>query len=298
MVAKARISASMILVKPRPDGSYSVLLMKRKKGMSFAQAHVFPGGALDPSDSLHTWGPLLGVSPEVVPAMHNVDTVEVNSLKIAAIRETFEESGIFLGSGPLGPPVTTDFFRLCQDRSVLPDLSRVHLFTRNITPLVSKRRFDTTFFIAFVPPDTTFVVTEESESALWASPLEALNLAEAGEMLLEPPQAYIIVHLAHHPFVTELQAVLPLQCLAYPLPTYGVLPDNSEGVLVLVYGDEDFQVPPGFPEIKGKRHRIRIALPGVDVEISPGLMPFHDASHWVVRKTTPHRYTQQPKPRL
>lgn len=80
--AVPRPSASVLLVSPQNQ----VLLLQRvKQSSSFASAHVFPGGNVS---EFHD-----GRAPEPDSAQRHVDS-EV--YRKAAIRETFEESGILL----------------------------------------------------------------------------------------------------------------------------------------------------------------------------------------------------------
>ena len=94
-MAAPRPSASLIIAVPEPhvgpaaaEVAYSVLMMKRhQSSTSFASAHVFPGGVMDPVDvelagrcGLPPGGPLVGAL----------------ALKLCAVRETFEETGLLL----------------------------------------------------------------------------------------------------------------------------------------------------------------------------------------------------------
>ena len=107
--AEPRDAATVILMRPS-DGSYegpSVYLLRRQTSMAFAGGMcVFPGGGVDRRDfdsavawsgpSAEEWGEQLLTSPEMARA-----------LVCAAVRETFEESGVLL-AGPSGGDVVAD----------------------------------------------------------------------------------------------------------------------------------------------------------------------------------------------
>ena len=78
---------------------------------------------------------------------------KAQALALAAIRETFEETGLFLGvkrdqapkeriKAPPGP------WRAFAEANIHPDLSTVHFIARAITPPRRARRYDTRFFTA------------------------------------------------------------------------------------------------------------------------------------------------------
>ena len=294
---QARLSASLILLRPRACGSYEVLLMQRKQGMVFSEAHVFPGGKWETSDSLEVWEPLLGLTrPETLSSTPLTAEIELNSLKITAIRETFEESGIYIGSGALGPPVSGDFYQLCREKRALPDLGRLRYFVRMITPQNTLRRFDTVFFIAAVPQGTEFTLTEESQSAQWLSPAELLD--RAAELQLLPPQCLATLLLAHYPLFSDLMQANPLPTTVFPLMSAIIHPENPKWVVIVAYGDEEYPVSAFLPEIKGKRLRIWMEPNGIHFEISPGLVPYMDRAQYRLVRDFNKRLQIVPKTRL
>ena len=111
--AVPRDAATVMLVRPAggagqpAGGGFEVYMLKRQSSMKFAPgAYVFPGGSVDPRDAeadlawtgpdAAEWGRLLGVPPG--PA---------RALVCAAVRETFEESGVLL-AGPSPDEVVAD----------------------------------------------------------------------------------------------------------------------------------------------------------------------------------------------
>ncbi len=108
--APPRDAATIMVLRAPADGSgVEILMLRRTAAMKFAPgAYVFPGGSVDPADygadigwqgpSAGEFGARLGASAEVARA-----------LVCAAVRETFEESGVLLagapGEGQLAAPV-------------------------------------------------------------------------------------------------------------------------------------------------------------------------------------------------
>src|SRR4029079_12293207 len=76
---------------------------------------------------------------------------KAQALALAAIRETFEETGLLLGTRrgqPSGAPEGA--WSAFTAANILPDLSSMHFIARAVTPPRRKRRFDTRFFTADV----------------------------------------------------------------------------------------------------------------------------------------------------
>jgi hypothetical protein len=143
------------------------------------------------------------------------------ALVCAAVRETFEESGVLL-AGASYDDLISDSAVLAADRHALLAGSaslaevlgrrglvlRTDLLTpwaRWITPEASPRRFDTWFFAAALPPGQEATAAPEghadpgeSESGAWLRPASALEAARAGQMTLLPPTAVTLGELAGH----------------------------------------------------------------------------------------------------
>jgi 8-oxo-dGTP pyrophosphatase MutT (NUDIX family) len=143
--------AGTLILVDRTGRKPMVLLGKRHAGHAFMPGKfVFPGGRVDRADAR---------MPVACPLARELETLLMNrvqrpspakarALALAAIRETFEETGIILGApareparaAPQGP--WGGFVRA----NVLPDLSALQLIGRAITPPGRPRRFDARFF--------------------------------------------------------------------------------------------------------------------------------------------------------
>jgi 8-oxo-dGTP pyrophosphatase MutT (NUDIX family) len=181
-------SATVLLVRDRP--AFEVLMVKRHHQIDFASgALVFPGGKAEPGDSDPAWETL-------VTGWSDEGGVE-QALKISAIREAFEESGVLLARTPDGAPWCAEpraaeareavakgrlpFIDLVRDLDLRLDLGAMTVYARWITPPITPKRFDTWFFIATAPEDQLAVCDGwETVDAEWVAPHDALRLAEGG----------------------------------------------------------------------------------------------------------------------
>lgn len=231
-----RDAASVLLLRAAPDQpGVEVYMLRRARSMAFAPgASAFPGGSVDPRDAedevawagpdAATWGDLLAAPPALARA-----------LVCAAVRETFEESGVLL-AGPAAGALVEDTSSPDweADRTALLDrsLSLAQLLARRglvlrsdllrpwarwITPLMEARRYDTRFFAAALPPgQRTRDVGGEAEQVVWTRPAEAIRAAQARELFLLPPTVACLAGLAGYPDVTtalsaehSMQPVMP-----------------------------------------------------------------------------------------
>lgn len=155
-------AASVILLR---DSPLEVLMIRRHAKSTFVpDAWVFPGGAVDETDRD------LG------------DGTELGTMRVAAARELFEESGIWLGSALPDAESKryallagqTTFAALVRDTPL--DLSGLVWTSRWITPVGVPRRFDTYFFLAVIGRDA--VASAENVEAVevaWIAPAEAID---------------------------------------------------------------------------------------------------------------------------
>ncbi len=203
--AEPRDAATVVLMRPGADGP-ELYLLRRQTSMAFAGGMcVFPGGGVDPRDfdsavawagpPPSEWAEQLLTSPEMARA-----------LVAAAVRETFEESGVLL-AGPSASEVVADTTgddweadrRALEARelSLTAFLERRRLVLRSdllgawaawCTPEFEPRRFRTWFFVAALPPgQRTRDVSRESSSVTWLPALAACDAVDAQELGMMPP---------------------------------------------------------------------------------------------------------------
>lgn len=198
--ARPRPGAAVVLLRPG-SGNVEAMLLRRVGTSEFVPgAWVFPSGEVDPQDAsppllerldgvdLGAAAARLGLAAEGRPA--------ATTYWVAAARVAFEKSGILLARNARGrrPPCAADsaevhalladvredgtrFAAALERLDLRLDGESIAYLARWITPVVEPLRHDTRFFAAAVPSGTEPVVhTLESNSAVWLTPAEALEL--------------------------------------------------------------------------------------------------------------------------
>ena len=181
-------AATVLLVRDEPN--FEVLMVKRHHQIDFASgALVFPGGKAEVGDSDPAWAAL--------STGWRADGGVEQALKISAIREAFEESGVLLARTPDGTPWCAEpraaeareavakgersFLELVRDLELRLDLGAMTVYARWVTPVNMPKRFDTWFFIATAPEDQLAACDGwETVDAEWIAPAEALRMAQDG----------------------------------------------------------------------------------------------------------------------
>ncbi|ERS94886.1 hypothetical protein HMPREF1624_08784 [Sporothrix schenckii ATCC 58251] len=227
-------SASVVVISPQNE----ILLLHRRQSGTFSSAHVFPGGNLSPFHEGST-------TPAVDSPERHVDGP---AYRMAAIRETFEESGVLLaraaGQAAAAPTENRALLQVEEAASKtarvgvandkvrfedwlasvggIADCENLIPFTRWLTPPNLKRRYTTQMYLYFLPlvdhTKTTSAAgaaagmdsnsnnsnknggasadqTEVTE-ATWASAATWIGRARNNDIILFPPQLYILSLLA------------------------------------------------------------------------------------------------------
>jgi 8-oxo-dGTP pyrophosphatase MutT (NUDIX family) len=215
-------SASVLLVRDASaQGGLEVLLLERHLDADFAGgALVFPGGKVDERDreldaarwtgrSLARWREELGTASER----------EALGVLVAAIRETFEESGVLLAHREDGSAVDADVLRRpsavearrrlaergaawdwrpwLSDEGLVLDLGALAFWSWWVTPVGQHKRFDTRFLIAPVPSGQVADHDDvETTSLRWITPAEALEQQARAEATIIFPTRRNLMALA------------------------------------------------------------------------------------------------------
>jgi 8-oxo-dGTP pyrophosphatase MutT (NUDIX family) len=220
--AKARPASTILLLRdsagPDGKGEIEVFMMVRHYEIDFnSGALVFPGGAVDPGD--HD----IAGKPEIYAGGEGLDA-EALGFRIAAIRETFEESGILLAK-PRGANTLVDakrageiearhraalcegkttFLQVLTDNEISLTLDELVPYAHWITPEGMPKRFDTWFFLAAAPPDQAGAHDgKESTDSIWVSPREALAGGDSGRFKLPFPTTRNLIKLGKHHTVRD-----------------------------------------------------------------------------------------------
>ena len=223
--AEPRDAATVILLRDSPAGPEAYYL-RRQLSMDFAGGMaVFPGGGVDPRDveleDEHWAGPSAAVWAERL----GCSEAEARALVCAAVRETFEESGVLLaGTSPddvvadtSGEDWEADRVALeSRETSLTEFLEKRTLVLRTdllgawsgwLTPVFEPRRYRTLFFVARLPEgQVTRDVSTESSSVTWLPALDAVQQVEDEQLLMLPPTWLTCLEVGQHATVDQVLA--------------------------------------------------------------------------------------------
>ncbi len=198
---RPRDAATLVIID-RSRAAPRVLMGRRSSRHAFMPgSYVFPGGRVDRSDaSMPVAEDIAPVSLEklLVDMKGKPSPRRARALALAAVRETWEEVGIMLGTECLAAsacrlPAGWQSF---GERRVLPRLSDLRFVGRAITPPRRPRRYDTRFFAVF----TDSIACRTAEKSRLDAELEDvrwLTFAEARETNLPGVTLRMIDHLEH-----------------------------------------------------------------------------------------------------
>src|SRR3990170_2423511 len=198
-------AATLVLVREAAAGGPPELLMvERAGGMAFAGgALVFPGGRIDDADR----------------ALAEPIGLDDGGPRIAAIRETIEETAVAVGIRPL--PSFDDtialqrelvadrpFGELLGEAGLQLDLATLTPLARWLPNFHVTRRFDTLFFVAAAPPGAwqPTVIPGECSGGYWLSAADALERERSGDARLIFPTRRNLERLARHDSFAAMRA--------------------------------------------------------------------------------------------
>ncbi len=143
--------AATLIVLDRSRKAPQVLMGKRHAGHRFMPGKfVFPGGRIEASDRRMLAANALHKRAEAAMSarVQRPSPGRNRALALAAIRETFEETGLMIGTREFGAPeiAETGPWAAFVEQGVFPDLEALHFVARAITPPRRPKRFDTRFF--------------------------------------------------------------------------------------------------------------------------------------------------------
>jgi 8-oxo-dGTP pyrophosphatase MutT (NUDIX family) len=210
-IVKPRDASTILLLRDsKAAKEIEVFMMVRHYEIDFnSGALVFPGGSVDKNDRE------IIARPELYSGGEGLDEATL-SFRIAAIRETFEESGILLARAK-GSQALIDaqraseieaahradlnegkitFLNVLTNNGVVLALDELVPYAHWITPEGMPKRFDTWFFLAAAPPDQLGAHDgKESTDSIWVSPREALAGGESGRFKLPFPTTRNLIKL-------------------------------------------------------------------------------------------------------
>lgn len=199
-------AATLVLMRPSSSGPPELLMMERTQSMAFAAgALVFPGGRIDPDDRM--------LAERIGGGFDHA------AARIAAIRETIEETGIapaFTVTPDVGTirqlrealEEGTAFSILLETFGLSLDLSQLTPFARWCPNFKETRRFDTLFFVAEAPEGAlqASAAAVEAVRTLWTSAYEVLSEADAGRARIIFPTRRNLERLARFSSIVDARA--------------------------------------------------------------------------------------------
>ena len=223
--AVPRDAATVVLQRPGADGRPEIYLLRRHTTMDFAGGMcVFPGGGVDPRDYDHTvaWA---GPSPATWAQRLGTTEDVARALVCAAVRETFEESGVLLAgtsadsvvADTTGADWEADRVALESRELAMTDfLNRRGLVLRTdllgiwsgwLTPIFEPKRYRTWFFVAQLPEgQVTRDVSTESSEVVWIDATAAAEAADRGELAMLPPTYLTCLEVGTHATTADVMA--------------------------------------------------------------------------------------------
>lgn len=257
--AVPRHAATVILLRDAQGGAgVEAYLLRRVSAMAaFGGMTVFPGGGVDPADIDSDDLPWSGPDAQEWAGPLTAPPSLARGLVCAAVRETFEESGVLL-AGATADDVVADTsgdewetarhaleFRelslstLLTERGLVLRADLLRPWAHWITPVQEARRFDTRFFVAALPSgQLTRDVGGEAERVAWVRPADALASLERGEIVMVPPTAITLREIATHDTVDDVLAAAEGRAIQPVTPR--LVPDGADGIRFLLPGDPGY----------------------------------------------------------
>jgi 8-oxo-dGTP pyrophosphatase MutT (NUDIX family) len=204
-----RDASTVVLLRDGSAGLESWLLTRVTQMVFAAGMTVFPGGRVDESDADL---PIAGDECAEVARRFGCAEPLARALVGAAVRETFEETGVLLTAPPAQlPDAVADveagrvsFGDLLRAHDLSVDAAAVRPWGRWITPPNEVRRYDTRFFVAALPSGAEARdLTSESSEASWVAVADAVEQASAGARLMLPPTMFTLTSLLSYPTVAD-----------------------------------------------------------------------------------------------
>jgi 8-oxo-dGTP pyrophosphatase MutT (NUDIX family) len=197
-VVEPRPSTSVILVRDGATGLETFMVRRHARSAVAPSAYVFPGGTVRDDDRA------IAPRSDLARALSSrsdatVEPADATAFYVCALRELFEEAGVFLvrdasggvisvDSSDIGAQERLESLRLAlqadeltiggvlRENGWLPAFDLLVPFSHWVTPLEVATRFDTHFFLAALPTGQLALHdTIETSEGVWLSPARALE---------------------------------------------------------------------------------------------------------------------------
>ncbi len=212
-------AATVIVFRNAGDGNPPELLMvTRSRNMTFAGgAAVFPGGRVDPADY------------DLAETIDTALPADEAAHRVAAIRETLEETGLAIGiTGRLDADIARAARAMLRELGTLGPVLKAMDWQLNLSAVLPfarwfpkseqlPRLFDTRFYLADLGTGAVDIAVDQTENTrlYWITAQEALSAAERGELSIIFPTRRNLERLAQFPdFAAAAQ-----DCARFPIQT-------------------------------------------------------------------------------
>jgi len=228
MLPESRSAATVVILRDRPGAAAEILMMERASSMAFAAgALVFPGGAVDAGDH--------ALAERIAGGL----PVDEAAARIAAVRETLEESGLAIGLASPPPPDRLPLMRqalaagmafgdMLDEHGLEIALDRLVPFARWHPARLehAQRVFDTRFYIARAPEgQNASVDATENVQLFWSSAADTIARCDRGEGRIIFPTRRNLERLAQFNGFDDLSA----HALSIPVQTVTPWFEEREG---------------------------------------------------------------------
>jgi len=217
--------ASTVMLAREAGARFELFMLRRSEQSHFVpDAYVFPGGTLSEidlseralartrfaPDEAERRARIAASSPDVPLASDR----ELAALSFAALRELYEEAGVYFACDAGGNSVEADrnalradFLESLERSDLYADARQLALFSQWLTPPQFPKRYNTHFFLAPAPEGAAAAAdAHETHDGIWISPADALARNAAGDLHLVYPTIKHLERLARFATLDELFA--------------------------------------------------------------------------------------------
>ncbi|GAC1442522.1 MAG: NUDIX hydrolase [Vulcanimicrobiaceae bacterium] len=203
-----RLAATVMLVRASAAGTEVYLTRRTSRSRFMPDAFVFPGGAVDANDR----DDACVLSQALGPGERDERAIADLTLRVAAIRETFEEAGVLLAcdaAGAVSPSADAlavlrreamsgaGFGTLLATRALRPDVGALTYYSNWVTPASEPIRFDAHFFVALAPAgQIARADAVEVHDGMWLAPAAAIAASDRGDLNVRFPTRKHLERLA------------------------------------------------------------------------------------------------------
>jgi len=233
MPAEVRPAATVVVMRDGTGGPEILMLKRSGKAGFFPDAWVFPGGRVDAAD--HT-----ARTTGEVAALPMADA----HFGVAAIRECFEEAGVWLGQGAPSDAIRAGLNQrtvtLDDVPALVADLGRLVLWSWWVTPEIEPKRYDTRFFVAHLTPEEAAVAHHdeiETVQSIWITPSDALAQATGPDFFLAPPTFRTLEEMTEFEDATSIMAAAPARKVQAVMPRLDM---TGESWAIVLPGDPSY----------------------------------------------------------